>query len=55
MGTMTFALEWPGYFHSEQQTGMYEEYCLGTSQPKNVLAAKNTIQWQALPDLEGRA
>lgn len=52
MGTMTFALERPRHFLSEKRTRVYEQYCLGVSQLKNALVAKNTLQWRALPDME---
>jgi len=50
--TRTFALECTVHFLSEKRTKLYKRYCLGVSQLKNVLGAKNTFQSQALPALE---
>jgi len=49
--TITFALECPVYFLSEQRTELYKKYCSGVAQLKNVLGAKSALASRALPDL----
>ncbi len=41
---MTFALEYPVHFLSEYRTELYEQYCSGGMELKNVLDAKSTFQ-----------
>lgn len=50
----TFALECSVYFLSEKRTELYEQYCSGVSQLKNMLSAKNDLQSRALPGLGRR-
>lgn len=40
---MGFALECIVHFLNEQRTELYEKYCSGVAQMKNVLGAKNTL------------
>ena len=48
----TSALECPAYFLGEQRTRLYERYCLGVAQVKNVLGAKRSFQAQTCFGLE---
>lgn len=50
----TFALEYPVHFLSEQRSELYEWYCSGVAQLKNVMGTKNGSQSRALPGLERR-
>jgi hypothetical protein len=51
---MIYALEYSVHFLSEKRTELYEQYCSGVSQMKNVLSAKNDLHRWALPNLERR-
>lgn len=48
----TFALECQIHFHAEYRTELYEQYCSGGTEAKNVYGAKNDLQSWALPNLE---
>lgn len=50
----TSALECTVHFLSEQRTVLYEKYCSGVAQLKNVLGAKNALQRRALPGMGRR-
>ncbi len=51
---MTYAIECTVHFLSEQRTELYEQYCSGVAQMKNVMCIKNALQRWALPNLERR-
>ena len=48
---MSHALECAGYFLCEKRSELYEQYCSGVSQLKNMLSAKSHLQSWALPSL----
>ncbi len=49
---LTYALECPVHFLSEQRSELYRRYCSGVAQLKNVLGAKNSFQGRTCFGLE---
>ena len=54
MSITAYALGYAVHFLSEQRTELYEKYCSGVAQLKNVLNPKSGLQGRALLGLERR-